>query len=82
MYSGIYGLNQTYEDVEISDDGEDNKPLVLPAFSEQFVGDTLIVTAADGRELMRIERGKSHLYFQLKNAHQLPWQKEQPSNGQ
>jgi len=81
MYFGFGGSQ--YEDVEVSDDGVASSAprLVMPAFTEQFVGDTLIVTAADGRDLMRIERGKSHLYFQHKMAGKLPWQVQQPNNG-
>jgi phage terminase large subunit-like protein len=55
-------------------DPDDDTPIPLPAFTEQFVGDELIVTAADGHELMRIERGRSHLYFGQKIAGKLPWQ--------
>jgi predicted phage terminase large subunit-like protein len=45
-------------------------------FSEGFVGDELVVTATDGRELMRLPRGKSHLYYWQKQAGKLPFQKE------
>lgn len=87
MYGQGPMYTETYEDHFYDADGqrvdEQGKPhqVVLPSFSEGFVGDWLIVTSSDGKELMRIERGKSHLYFGQKMAGQLPWQQQQPNNG-
>jgi hypothetical protein len=89
MYSQGPMYTETYEDHFYDADGKrvtaEGKPhqLVLPSFSEGFVGDWLVVTeTASGKELYRIERGKSHLYFGAKMAGSLPWQKQQGGNGQ
>jgi predicted phage terminase large subunit-like protein len=75
MYD-IHGNVHTYEPIQDYDEDEPApaaEPVVKPAptasFTERLVGDDLIMVACDdGRELLRIARGRSHLYYWQKNA--------------
>jgi predicted phage terminase large subunit-like protein len=67
----VPGVHQSVAQRKITNEGGTH---FVMGFGEKFVGDVLIATAHDGVELMRIERGKSHLYFGAKMAGKLPWQ--------